>query len=286
MILNRDQYTRSGQRRRLFKDTPSAPATPDYTGAAQATASGNLDAARLAAKANRVNTYTPYGDITYAQSPSDQDLWSANVTLDPTQQKLLDQQNQTSLSLAGLQDQAFNKVSDQLNVPTPEAYDPTKATNTAYDSLMSRLNPQYDNQQSQLNQNLANQGITLGSEAWNNAQNQFGQTRNDAQTQAALNAINLGMQQQGQTYSQESTNANAPLNTLNAIRTGSQVTNPTQVAASPQSTTAGTNYLGAAQATGSADQNLYNQQVGATNSANSSTAGIAGSIGSAALLFF
>ena len=45
-----------------------APATPDYTGAAQATAQGNLDAARVAAKANRVSQYTPYGNLVYEQA--------------------------------------------------------------------------------------------------------------------------------------------------------------------------------------------------------------------------
>ena len=43
----------------------SAPPTPDYIGAANATAAGNLDAARAAADANRVNQVTPYGNLTY-----------------------------------------------------------------------------------------------------------------------------------------------------------------------------------------------------------------------------
>lgn len=45
----------------------SAPDTPDYTAAAQATAQGNADAARIAAKANRVSQYTPYGNLIYTQ---------------------------------------------------------------------------------------------------------------------------------------------------------------------------------------------------------------------------
>ena len=44
---------------------PSPPPAPDYTAAANATAEGNLDAARLAAKSNRVNQYTPYGSVEY-----------------------------------------------------------------------------------------------------------------------------------------------------------------------------------------------------------------------------
>jgi hypothetical protein len=46
---------------------PSAPAAPDYTGAAQQTAAGNLEAARAASAANRVNQITPYGSLVYSQ---------------------------------------------------------------------------------------------------------------------------------------------------------------------------------------------------------------------------
>ena len=46
---------------------PSAPAAPDYRAAAQETATGNLEAARAAAAANRVNQFTPYGSLVYSQ---------------------------------------------------------------------------------------------------------------------------------------------------------------------------------------------------------------------------
>ncbi len=294
-LLNRDGYDRTGKRL-YFKDAPSAPATPDYTGAAQATAAGNVDAARVATKANRVNTYTPYGNITYSQDPNDQDVWSANVSLDPSQKQLLDQQNQTSLNLAGLQNSAFNRVQNTLDQPYADTYkaqDYTSLIDNANKQLLARLNPQYDQQQSQLDQKLANQGITMGSEAWRNAQNQFGQTRNDAQTQAALQAIQLGQQQaqldmaqQGQQFNQETTNRNAPLNELSAIRTGSQVTNPSQINNAQQQTTQGANYLGAAQAQGQADQNIYNQQISANNSGLSSIVGGLGSLGMGAAYYF
>jgi hypothetical protein len=49
---------------------PDAPAAPDYTAAAKETAAGNLEAAKVAAAANRVNQVTPYGNLTYTQNPS------------------------------------------------------------------------------------------------------------------------------------------------------------------------------------------------------------------------
>jgi len=50
----------------------STPDTPDYAGAAQATAAGDLAAARAAASANRVNQYTPYGSLVYSQTAQNQ----------------------------------------------------------------------------------------------------------------------------------------------------------------------------------------------------------------------
>ena len=49
----------------------SAPAVPDYTAAANATAANNLKAAQAATAANRVNQYTPYGSLNYTQSGTD-----------------------------------------------------------------------------------------------------------------------------------------------------------------------------------------------------------------------
>ena len=46
---------------------PSAPAAPDYRAAAVETAAGNLEAARAATAANRVNQFTPYGSLVYSQ---------------------------------------------------------------------------------------------------------------------------------------------------------------------------------------------------------------------------
>lgn len=53
-----------------MSDSPSAPPAPDYTAAANATAAGNLEAAKVAAAANRVNQVTPYGNLTYTQNPN------------------------------------------------------------------------------------------------------------------------------------------------------------------------------------------------------------------------
>jgi hypothetical protein len=83
---------------------PSAPAAPDYSGAARETASGNLDAARVATAANRVNQVTPYGNLNYAETGTDKygnPTWTATTSLSDVGQQLLNNQNATSLGLGG-----------------------------------------------------------------------------------------------------------------------------------------------------------------------------------------
>lgn len=253
----------------------SAPAAPDYNAAAQTTAAGNLDAARLAAKANRVDYNTPYGSLDYTQNANDPDQWTANVSLSPDEQKLLAQQNKTSLGLAGLQDAATGRVGASLGSALPGAYDPTQATNDAQKQIMARLQPQMERSAASLDTQLANQGITVGSDAWKAQKEAQGQQFNDASSQAALQGINLGMAQQGQTYQQAFANRNAPLNELSAIRSGSQVTNPTFGSSAQQATTQGPDMLGAANSS-------YNAALGATNAQNANSSGLFGGLSSLA----
>lgn len=361
----------------MGKGSSSTPDVPDYIGAAKATSQGNLDLAKYATQANRVNQVTPYGSLNwtnnrtfdqagydaamqaYNQSRTTQnpggrwvetpgsygyagsdgpaptrewvpnaqtsssgaagaapdinsfysggDNWTQTVQLSPEMQALFDQNMKVSQGLFGSQDAALGRVQqmmgsgfDTSNLPAagtaldinglPAAgsvYDPTQATNTATEAILSRVNPELDRQYESLRGQLANQGIAQGSAAWNNALGSFGQQRNDAVTQAGLQGINLGMQQQGQTYGQQTQNrslaaalqgqqfgqantarGNAlqeqaylrslPLNELNALRSGTQVQMPEFPGYAQQATTGGTDYTGAA-------QNTYQSQLGASN---------------------
>ena len=60
--------------------SPSPPPAPDYTGAAEATAEGNLEASRAAIEANRYDQFTPLGDLTWTNlgsSEVDKDAYDA-----------------------------------------------------------------------------------------------------------------------------------------------------------------------------------------------------------------
>lgn len=251
----------------------SAPPPPDYAGAAQATAAGNADAARIGAKANRVSQYTPYGNLIYTSGVNgDPDQWKSEVQLAPAQQQLLDQQNQTSLGLAGLQNQGLGYVQNMLDKPFDTSQLPQQMVNpgqTAQEAIMSRLNPQFDRRQGMLETQLANQGIARGTEAWKNAQADMDYARNDAYTQAALQGMGIGQQARQQALQEQAYLRNEPLNTLNAVRTGSQVTGPQFQNTPQQATTQGADLLGAANAQYGAQLGGYNaQQAGQSNLMN------------------
>ena len=397
----------------------SSPATPDYTGAATATAAGNLQAAQQATVANRPNMSTPWGNSTwtnnqtlnqpaydsamqsyqqalqkynigqqggatsapimndgsdagmngYQSSPSSSgpapiapnqsqfmtgDNWVNNVSLSPSQQALFDQSNSLQTGLFGAQNAALDRVNQTMaqgfdtsglpvqgSVLDPNAlkygdvldanglpvagtalanadrYDPTQNTNNAADLIMARVNPQMAQQEESLRTRLANMGVTAGSEAWNNEMRNWNQQKNDSVSQAQLQGITLGMQQQGvktteqaqqynqqtglrqlaaalqqqrygqqsnnnsqymaaqnQGFGQQTTNRNnalaleqyqraLPMNELNALRTGNQVSAPQFQNYSQQATTGGADYLGAT-------NQQYQAQLGASNAQNAS----------------
>lgn len=264
----------------------SSPPPPDYAGAAEATAAGNAEAARIAAKANRISQYTPYGSVVYTPGVNgDQDQWRADVQLSPEQKQLLDQQNKTSVGLAGLQDQGLSYVKNMLDKPFDQGALPAQQINpgqTAQDAIMSRLQPTWNAKQSALETQLANQGIARGTEAYANALREFGNSRNDAEMQAALQGINVGQQARQQGIQEQAFFRNEPLNTLNAVRTGAQVTNPQFTNAPQQQTAQGANYMDAAKAQGQYDLGTYNADLAAQNSQAQGMYGI----GSAALMAF
>ena len=250
---------------------PTQAATPDYTGAAEATAAGNLDAARAATAANRVNQVTPYGTLNYSitgQDPYGNPTWTATSALSPEQQKLYDYDIKSSLGLGELQEKGLGYVSNMLSKPFDTSTLPQTGINageTMTDSIMRRLQPSIAQEQKSFDAQMANQGIPVGSEAYMNARRAFDQRQNDKLTSAIINGTQTGLQARGQGFSEQAYMRNEPINTLNAVRSGSQVTNPNSfyVNAPQQATTTGADYMSAAQATGNANiananaQNAY-----------------------------
>lgn len=241
--------------------SPETPATPDYTGAAAATAAGNLDAARAATAANRVNQVTPYGSLSYevtGKDPYGNPTWTSTSKLSPDQQALYDYDIATSKGLGQLQQKGLGYVDQMLASPFDTSKLPQTGINAGEqmsESIMRRLQPQLQQEQKSFDAQMANQGIPVGSEAYENAKRSFDQRQNDRLTSAIIQGTQTGLQARGQGFSEQAYQRNEPINTLNAVRSGSQVTNPNSffVSAPQQATTAGADYLGAAGMTGNAN---------------------------------
>jgi hypothetical protein len=210
---------------------PSAPAAPDYRAAAQETAAGNLDAARAATAANRVNQVTPYGNLNYAITGSDpygNPTWTATTSLSDVGQQLLGNQNAASLGLGSaitaqlgqvqnVMGQGFNPNTAPITTNVGQAnvnpltgraelgtvgQGPQLQTSLqdqgmagwdrASNLMMQRLQPQMEIQQKTLDAKLANQGIAQGTEAYNRAKMGLGMQQNDLLTQAQLQSQGIG----------------------------------------------------------------------------------------------
>ena len=264
----------------------SAPPPPDYSGAAQATAQGNLDAARANIAANRVNQVTPYGSLNYnisGQDPYGNPTWTATQSLAPDQQKLLDIQNQLSIGTGQLGQKGLGYVENMINQP----FDTSKLVSTGFnpsqsyqDAYMQRLKPQIEQGREALATQLANSGIPVGSEAYNRAMMTQGQKENDLLAAATTQGFGVGQQARQQGFNELAYQRNEPINTLNAVRSGAQVQSPTFVNPAMQANTAGADLLGATQMG-------YNANLAASNAQNAAnnqmTQGLF-SLGGAALM--
>ena len=265
----------------------SAPPPPDYTGAAQATAAGNLAASRAALAANRVNQVTPYGNLNYTQSGTDQygnPTYTATQTLAPEQQKLMQQQAGLSSGLLNTAQQGLDYAGNLMAKP---GIDQSQLPSTGFnpgqsyqDAMMARLAPQIQRETQSFEQEMANKGIGEGTAAYNTAKQQLSQSQNDRLNQATVQGLNAGLTANQQAFNQAGYNQMQPINVINALRTGSQVQGPSYVNPAQQATTAGPDLLGAA-------GQQYNAQLGAYNAQNAANQGFLGglmNLGGAALM--
>ena len=269
------------------KDSPAPPPAPDYAGAATATAAGNLDAARLASKANRVNQYTPYGSLIYQNHlDGDPDRWNSTVNLSPAGQQLFDLDQATNVRLGNLAQKGLGFVEDTLSKPFDwgnVAAAPVNPGMTAQNAIMARLQPQLDRQRDQLRTQLMNQGFSqpTGSgpnPGWDAAMTEQNQRENDLLSQAALQGISLDTAARQQGIQEEEFRRTEPLNILNAVRSSAPVTMPQFQQTPQQATVPGPDYLNAANAGYQGSLNAFNAEQARNSSAMSGLASIGGGL--------
>jgi hypothetical protein len=255
----------------IGKDDP--PPAPDYAAAARETAQGNIDAARVATAANRVNQVTPYGNLTYKQTGTDSygnPTWTATQELSPDQEQIRSAQSGLNIGLLDTAGKGLDYAGSLLEKP---GIDMSKLPSTGFDpgqsyqdAIMKRLEPQLNRENQSFEQDMANKGIGVGTQAYNTAKSLLSQNQNDRLTSATVQGMNTGLTANQQAFNQAGYNQLQPINVINALRTGTQVQSPQYVNPALQSTTQGPDLLGAT-------TNQYNAQVGATNARNAATSG-------------
>lgn len=273
----------------------SAPAAPDYVGAAQAQGAANLQAAQATGHMNNPNVVNPYGSQTTTWNGNDPTI---TQTLSPDQQVIQDNTTSAKQTLSGAANNMAGNISSSLSQPLDFSGLPAAPTSAnqmrsdVVDAMMSRVNTDTAGQRDNTNSTLIAQGIRPGTAAYGTAMNQIDRQYNDARQQA----INAGTSASAQDYSQTMgihqqaisdllAQRDTPLNELSALQSGSQVSNPF---ASNLGYQAGASVQAApvAQAVtnqGQAAQNAYNQGVASQNGNISAGAGMVGSLGAAYL---
>lgn len=260
--------------------SPSPPPAPDYAGAATAQGIANKEAAVASSRLNNPNVINPYGTQTWQEGATADDRPTLTQTFSPEQQALYDQSMQTKGLLGELGTQGATAlkgvIGNQLDLSGAPAA-PGSAEQTrqnTFDAMMSRVNEDTTGQREQRNADLIAAGIRPGTKAYDDAQNLISRQYNDARQQALLASgqeaqrdFGMDTQRRKDAIAEMLMGRQTPLNEINALMSGSQVSNPFAVPGAAQnSNVAPAPLFGAAQAQYGADMNAYN--AGAMGNAN------------------
>ena len=112
----------SGEMQYCFGGGKSKPKTPDYKGAAEATAASNMEALKYQTQANRPNQNTPWGQESWTQDAAGN--WTQNTTLNEDSQRALDAElglqadrSELGQDMYGRMEQEFGQEMDWGNLP-------------------------------------------------------------------------------------------------------------------------------------------------------------------------
>lgn len=212
---------------------PSLPTPPDPNVVAQAQGTENRASAVANANLNRVDTQTPYGNLTYTTNGTNPDgtpKYNAAVTLSPQEQNLFDINTANQGELAKTAQGMLGQVQGSYSSPIDTSKAPGLASqissngpnitstvqqdggttanaikgaqDAAYRSQTQYLDPQFQQGEDQLRTRLANQGTVQGSQAYNDAVGNFGLQKQHAYQSAQDSAVTAGNQEQNVLHSQ------------------------------------------------------------------------------------
>lgn len=186
-------------------------------------------------------------------------------------QKLFDANIANSQTLSGFEGQLAKNAQGVLTKPLDLS--PGAITDNLVSLGNRELQPQLKQAQLELDQKLANQGLTPGSAGWGYQQGQFGLNKAQAENDLILQGQNTAMQQLEAQY-------NSPLNALTALRSGSQVSQPSigNLAPTTQSPIAPPNYQGAVYQGYQGQLQAYGDQMQHSNAMMGGLFGLGGSL--------
>jgi hypothetical protein len=215
----------------------SAPSSPDPMATSNQQSAYNTAAGQQQQKMNMVNQSTPYGSLNYTADPNSPSGYSANVSLTPQQQQLLNTQQGTQQTIAGaganLGNSIANKFSNGMNL------DPSTMTNTTMAMENQYLQPWFNQQNSNMTAQLANEGFAPGTEAYTNAMRGLTEGQQGTMANTFLQAEPMAFNQAIQSYT-------APLQAEGSMFGLSSPTGP-NFQQTPQEQIQPPNYAGLAQ---------------------------------------
>lgn len=258
--------------------SPSPPPAPDYAGAATAQGAANKDAAIASSRLNNPNVVNPLGTQTWTEGATADDRPTLTQTYSPEQQALYEQSMRSKGLLGGLGEQGATAlqgvVGKELDLSGAPAAPTAQGSRTdVYDAMMTRINEGTTASKDQKNSDLIAAGIRPGTKAYQDAMFGIDRGFNDARQQALIAAgaegqRDFGMDTQARkdAIAEILASRQTPLNEINALMSGSQVSNPFAVPGAAQNANiAPAPIFGAAQAQGAADMNSYNAQAAGNN---------------------
>lgn len=240
-----------------------APSAPDPAATALMQAKLNQNTAIQQQQMNMMDQVTPDGSLNYTQNGTrtyvdafgktrEIPVYTATQTLSDVNQGIYDASKAAHGNMAGIARDQSAAVADTLKNPLQLNNETTEAR--LYELGSKRLDPQFAQAEDAMRTRLANAGIKPGSAAFDREMANFNYGRNDAYN-------NLLLTGRGQAVQELLAERNQPLNELNALLTGSQVSQP-QFVNTPQTQVAGVDYAGLVSDQYKAEQGAYGAMMG------------------------
>ena len=211
---------------------PDPPPPADYAGAATAQGAANVETARASSKLSNPSFKNPLGsrNIQYGYTydnngnlvqTGDQDMVAITDSLTPAGQARWDQEQRITGNIGNVAEAGLDRVGQAMS--TPFSLGSADAIqNKAEGALLSRLEPRLAEDKEALRTQLINTGFRPGTEGYDRAMKRADEQSTDARMQAVISALGT----RGQSIQEENFLRNIPLNELNALRSGSQVSMP------------------------------------------------------------